>query len=273
MVNRTTILAAVVALIPVGNPMLASAQAPGRQAATPRTTNPNLYPPADYTLKVTSNSRLPELQAKYHRKVRDLLNQARIGVPDDRVRHFRTVLSPNSAPVSGWHGEIYSIAPVEEGIVVEIMIRANQGGGGGQYHLPHGALLNRLREDPIPRVLRAEERRRILRHLLKPGGGVKCPIAPASPAGVLPAPGATGSLFGTRANDGVCGTDKSLTRRTPKLLDLELTAVYARGSRSGRVDRTSLQRPTSEGPGVDAAAPARNHPGPGEVRPSDRNPG
>jgi len=129
MVNRTTILAAVVALIPVGNPMLASAQAPGRQAATPRTTNPNLYPPADYTLKVTSNSRLPELQAKYHRKVRDLLNQARIGVPDDRVRHFRTVLSPNSAPVSGWHGEIYSIAPVEEGIVVEIMIRANQGGG------------------------------------------------------------------------------------------------------------------------------------------------
>ncbi len=127
MVNRTTILAAVVALIP----MLASAQAPGRQATTPRTTNPNLYPPADYSLKVTSNSRLPELQAKYHRRVRDLLNQARIGVPDDRVRYFRTVLSLSTAPVSGWHGAIDSIAPVDEGIVVELRIRANQGGGGG----------------------------------------------------------------------------------------------------------------------------------------------
>ena len=128
MINHKMCFALVAAMLPVGLSVVASGKAPGRQAAPARAAESRLFPPADYTLKVFSDSRLAEPQAKFHRQVRDRLNQARIGVPEDRVRYFQTVISPDSVRVGGWHGTISSIAPIENGILVELNVTAVQSG-------------------------------------------------------------------------------------------------------------------------------------------------
>jgi len=70
---------------------------------------------------------LPNVQAKFQRQVSDLLNQARIGVPDDRVRYFQPFAAEHRMSVGGWDGAIEAITPTEDGLLVDLAVTARYG--------------------------------------------------------------------------------------------------------------------------------------------------
>ena len=82
----------------------------------------------DLVLKVSVHPQVPKARVKAYKQVADYLNKAEIGVPNDREQYFRTVISPNSPLVIGWHGFVEMITPVESGILVTIRVTARQEG-------------------------------------------------------------------------------------------------------------------------------------------------
>jgi len=81
----------------------------------------------DYALKVDHKLGLLNHQEQLHRQVRDVLNAARIGVPDDRVRYFRDVVPLPNHQVQGWTGAIAAVEPIQNGVAVELEVRAEYG--------------------------------------------------------------------------------------------------------------------------------------------------
>jgi hypothetical protein len=61
-----------------------------------------------------------------YRPIRDQLNKARIGVPEDRIAYFRSVISPEARQVVGWSGMMQSVKKVKGGVVVDLRIYARQ---------------------------------------------------------------------------------------------------------------------------------------------------
>ncbi len=86
------------------------------------------FAPPDYSLNVYFDHRLTDAQKGALQPIADLLNKAKLGVPDDRIAYFRSVISPDATLVSGWHGSIESVKKVKGGIVVELRITARQSG-------------------------------------------------------------------------------------------------------------------------------------------------
>jgi len=88
--------------------------------------------PADLTLKVEVGPQITKSRAKtprqvaYLQQVATLLNQVRIGVPNDRVQFFTKTISPNSPLVKGWHGYIEDVTPSDLGVVVTLRVHALQ---------------------------------------------------------------------------------------------------------------------------------------------------
>ena len=85
-------------------------------------------PPPDFALRVDVDKTLmPKARLKSHQQVADFLGKAQIGVPDDRVAYFKTIIAPNTEPVVGWRGSIVKITPTDEGVVVSLRVHARRG--------------------------------------------------------------------------------------------------------------------------------------------------
>ncbi len=128
--KTTRQLALTVVLISMASTNLAVGQGPvSRMGTIP---NPFLKPFSlenrDLALKVAVHPQVPKARVKAYKQVVDYLNKAEIGVPNDREQYFRTVISPNSPLVIGWHGFVEMITPVESGILVTIRVTARQEG-------------------------------------------------------------------------------------------------------------------------------------------------
>ncbi len=85
-------------------------------------------PPPDFSLRVYFGHNVPAARAKVYQPIKDFLNKAKLGVPNDRIAYFRTVISPDAQLVSGWSGMINSVTPVQAGVVVDLRIFAVQSG-------------------------------------------------------------------------------------------------------------------------------------------------
>ena len=83
-------------------------------------------PPADFALKVHINPQARKAQTPSLQKAANLLNGMRIGPNGDRIRFFAANISPNSAPVTGWHGFVEGVTPVEDGVIVAVRVQAIQ---------------------------------------------------------------------------------------------------------------------------------------------------
>jgi len=90
----------------------------------------------DFTLRVWVNKDFNDdtdagkQTAALQVQIRDFLNKARLGVPEDRVRFFEP-LWVNCPPISGWNGMVYKVAPINGGYAVTLSISAEEGGGVG----------------------------------------------------------------------------------------------------------------------------------------------
>ena len=62
------------------------------------------------------------------RPIRDQLNDAKIGIPDDRIAYFESVISPDAISVGGWRGLIHSFRRVKGGVIVQLRVFAIQSG-------------------------------------------------------------------------------------------------------------------------------------------------
>ncbi len=142
--------AAIILMLVAGRPEMASGQAADGQAGTavppvadgpgpvpyvspipdpqPAVPRRQVFAPPDYSLNVFFDHRLPEAQKEALRPIKDLLNKAKLGAPEDRIAYFRTVISPEATLVSGWHGLIHSVKKVKGGTVVELRVTARQSG-------------------------------------------------------------------------------------------------------------------------------------------------
>ncbi len=89
-----------------------------------------VFVPPDFSLKVFIGHSTPEAQKEAWQPIKDLLNKARLGVPDDRIAYFQTVILPEpyARQVWGWSGLIHSVKKVKGGTVVELRITASQSG-------------------------------------------------------------------------------------------------------------------------------------------------
>ncbi len=88
----------------------------------------SVRPPPDFSLNVYFDQSLPDARKQALQPIKDLLNKAKIGVPDDRIAYFRTALQPNSREVRGWSGEIHSVKQIKGGFLVNLRIYAKQEG-------------------------------------------------------------------------------------------------------------------------------------------------
>ena len=101
----------------------------GQQRTSMPTPLPNtfsqLYPsssPRSLALKVQVNPKVDEDQAPFHKMVADALNNARIGIPDERFQFFSQIIKPDSPAVHGWLGMIDSITSTKSGLLVNVRV-------------------------------------------------------------------------------------------------------------------------------------------------------
>jgi len=97
-------------------------------------------PQPDYSLRVWVGPLTPEQAINPDRsdvakemealreKVKDHMNKAKLGVPEDRVRFFGSQWQ-NCPPVIGWNGVVYKVAPIKGGYAVTLQITAGMAGG------------------------------------------------------------------------------------------------------------------------------------------------
>lgn len=136
MLDRTPCFALLVVTLLFGHSDAASGQT---LPMPPQNKNLGIYPPSpppDFALKVHYDKQhTPKAKAMAYQQVQDILNRARIGIPEDRLRYFRSVISPDSIRVQGWEGIIDSMTPVEAGVVVSLRVHAHQPGMADSVHL------------------------------------------------------------------------------------------------------------------------------------------
>lgn len=114
--------------LPIGITPSVAAEAPPAGPIGPTPTAPPIGDAApDPSLKVRHDPRLPAAVAINHRQISDLLNQARIGVPADRIRYFQPFAAENRTQLGNWHGAIEAVTPTEEGLVVDLAVTADSG--------------------------------------------------------------------------------------------------------------------------------------------------
>ncbi len=84
----------------------------------------------DYTLKVwvaqpsaAEKSIDGKQTAALYERVRDHMNQARLGVPEDRINFFKPRWA-NNPPIIGWSGMVYGVKPIKGGYAVTLRILA-----------------------------------------------------------------------------------------------------------------------------------------------------
>ncbi len=87
------------------------------------------FAPPDYSLKVFYDHRLPQARKDSLEPVKDLLNKAKLGAPEERIAYFQSIIGPNETQVGGWAGLIHSVKPIQGGQLVELRVTAKQSGG------------------------------------------------------------------------------------------------------------------------------------------------
>ena len=97
--------------------------------------NSRSAPQPDFSLQVwvssvvaNDKSDAGKMTAALHERIKDFMNKAKLGVPEDRVRYFepRWIHNP---PISGWAGLIDQVKPIQDGYAVTLRINAVEGGG------------------------------------------------------------------------------------------------------------------------------------------------
>ena len=92
-------------------------------------------PPPDFALRVWVNTDFNDgtdagkETAALHGRVKDFLNKARLGVPEDRVRFFEPQWE-NCPPIVGWKGMVYKVAAIKGGYAVTLEVGAVDSLGG-----------------------------------------------------------------------------------------------------------------------------------------------
>lgn len=82
--------------------------------------------PIESALKVEASPQVPKTQLNTYQDVAAVLDKKRIGVNVDRIQFFAANIDRNSATVTGWHGVVEQITPLDAGILVSIRVRAVQ---------------------------------------------------------------------------------------------------------------------------------------------------
>lgn len=84
----------------------------------------------DYTLKVWVDQSSVEAKrntenqtAELYEQVRNHMNKARLGVPEDRINFFKPRWA-NKQPIIGWSGMVYGVKPIKGGYAVTLRILA-----------------------------------------------------------------------------------------------------------------------------------------------------
>jgi len=56
-----------------------------------------------------------------HERVKEFLNKAQLGVPDNRVQFFESQWE-NNPPIIGWNGMVQKVAPIKGGYAVTLKV-------------------------------------------------------------------------------------------------------------------------------------------------------